>query len=98
MARIAPKNNADSSKTHMMWRILWLIAIAAVIAPGLGGSAARAVAQGQSSDDLDVVQLRPNFYVIAGAGGNIVVQLGPVGVILVDSGSAQMSDKVLATI
>src|SRR5439155_18851247 len=35
---------------------------------------------------------------IAGAGGNIVVQLGPVGVILVDSGSAQMSDKVLATI
>jgi glyoxylase-like metal-dependent hydrolase (beta-lactamase superfamily II) len=77
---------------------VWLIAIAAVFALGLGGLSARAVAQGPSSDELDVVRLRPDFYLIAGAGGNIVMQLGPVGVILVDSGSAQMSDKVLATI
>ena len=75
-----------------------LIATAAVIVLGLGGWVHRAVAQGQSRDDLDVVQLRPNFYVIAGAGGNIVMQLGPVGVILVDSGSARMSDQVLAAI
>ena len=44
------------------------------------------------------MQLRPNFYVIGGAGGNIVMQTGPEGVILVDSGSTGMSDKVLATI
>ena len=44
------------------------------------------------------MQLRPNFYVIGGAGGNIVVQTGPEGVILVDSGSTAMADKVLATI
>jgi cyclase len=36
--------------------------------------------------------------VIAGAGGNIVMQTGPEGVILVDSGSTAMADKVLATI
>jgi glyoxylase-like metal-dependent hydrolase (beta-lactamase superfamily II) len=42
--------------------------------------------------------LRPNFYVIGGAGGNVVVQLGPEGVILVDSGSTERADQVLAAI
>jgi glyoxylase-like metal-dependent hydrolase (beta-lactamase superfamily II) len=58
----------------------------------------RAVAQQEQSGGLEVVQLRPNFYVIAGAGGNIVVQTGPEGVILVDSGSTAMADPVLAAI
>src|SRR3989442_3449369 len=51
-----------------------------------------------SSDELDVVQLRPDFYMIAGAGGNIAVQIGPAGVILVDTGLAEMSEKVLAAV
>ena len=58
----------------------------------------RVVAGQESADGLDVVQIRPNFYVIAGAGGNILVQLGPEGVILVDSGTTEAADKVLATI
>jgi len=74
----------------------WILLAAAIL--GLGGWVERAIAQEQRSDDLDVVQLRPNFYVLAGAGGNIVVQVGPVGVILVDSGSTQATDKVLAAI
>jgi glyoxylase-like metal-dependent hydrolase (beta-lactamase superfamily II) len=55
-------------------------------------------ARQEAGDGLDLVQIRPNFYVIAGAGGNIVMQTGPDGVILVDSGSTAMADKVLATI
>lgn len=74
----------------------WFCAILMLLV--LGAWAQRAGAQQKASDDLDVVQLRPNFYVIAGAGGNIVMQTGPEGVILVDSGSTAMSDKVLATI
>ena len=74
----------------------WFVAIAVLLA--LGAATDRAVAQQQTSDPLDVVQLRPNFYVIAGAGGNIVVQLGPEGVILVDSGSTEKADLVLAAI
>jgi cyclase len=54
--------------------------------------------QQQTGGELDVVQIRPNFYVIAGAGGNILVQTGPEGVILVDSGRTEMTDKVLAAI
>jgi cyclase len=49
-------------------------------------------------DDLDVVQLRPNFYMIAGAGGNIAVQIGSIGVVLVDDGTEAASGKVLAAI
>src|SRR6266478_5868514 len=52
----------------------------------------------QSSDGLEVVQVRPNFYMIAGAGGNIGVQIGIDGVVLVDAGAAGASDRVLAAI
>jgi glyoxylase-like metal-dependent hydrolase (beta-lactamase superfamily II) len=58
----------------------------------------RVSAQQPPADGLEVVQLRPNFHVIGGAGGNIVVQTGPEGVILVDSGSTAMADAVLAAI
>src|SRR5437016_4279216 len=53
----------------------------------------------QSSDDVEtVLPVRPDFYLIAGLGGNIVVQIGPAGVILVDAGSVQTADKVLSVI
>lgn len=47
---------------------------------------------------LDVVRVRPNFYMIAGAGGNIGVQIGTDGVVLVDAGTEGASDRVLAAI
>jgi glyoxylase-like metal-dependent hydrolase (beta-lactamase superfamily II) len=47
---------------------------------------------------LDVVQVRPNFYMIAGAGGNIGVEIGTDGVVLVDAGSAGASNQVLAAL
>jgi glyoxylase-like metal-dependent hydrolase (beta-lactamase superfamily II) len=75
---------------------IWAIAVA--VGLSFHGSAERAVAQQEKSGGLDVVQIRENFYVIAGAGGNIVVQTGPEGVILVDSGSTAMADQVLAAI
>jgi len=74
-----------------------LLSIAIVLAFGAwtdGASAQRTPASG----GIEVVQLRENFYVIGGAGGNILVQIGPEGVILVDSGSAAMADEVLAAI
>jgi glyoxylase-like metal-dependent hydrolase (beta-lactamase superfamily II) len=46
----------------------------------------------------DVVQLRPNVHLIGGAGGNIVVQVGPEGVVLVDSGTTAAADSVLAAV
>jgi glyoxylase-like metal-dependent hydrolase (beta-lactamase superfamily II) len=43
-------------------------------------------------------QVRPNFYMIAGAGANIGVQVGEDGVVVVDAGSASMSQEVVAAI
>src|SRR5437870_9777342 len=50
----------------------------------------------QQSGDLEVLEVRPNVHVILGAGGNIVVHTGWMGAVVVDTGSAGMSDKVLA--
>ena len=52
----------------------------------------------RGADDVEVIRVQPNFYMIAGAGGNIAVQIGPDGVLLVDTGAARMTDRVLAEI
>jgi glyoxylase-like metal-dependent hydrolase (beta-lactamase superfamily II) len=48
--------------------------------------------------DIDVLPVQGNVHLIAGAGGNIAVQVGEEGVLLVDSGSEPMSGEVLAAI
>jgi len=48
--------------------------------------------------ELDVVPVRPNFYMIAGAGGNIAVQIGSDGVVLVGAGSGAATTDVMAAI
>src|SRR4029450_1602628 len=48
--------------------------------------------------DLEVFQVRPNFYVIGGAGANISVQTGQDGVVVVDAGTAAKADLVVAAI
>jgi len=57
-----------------------------------------AFAQQQSSANLEVLELRPNFYMIAGAGGNIGFQIGEDGVVVVDAGSAANAGAVVAAI
>ena len=51
-----------------------------------------------SGKDLEVMRIRPNFYVIFGAGGNIAVQIGSTGVVLVNTGRAETADGVLESI
>ena len=50
------------------------------------------------NSDVEVLQLRENFYMIAGGGGNIGVQVGKDGVVVVDAGSAPNSSAVIAAI
>jgi glyoxylase-like metal-dependent hydrolase (beta-lactamase superfamily II) len=54
--------------------------------------------QAPPSGEVDVLPVRGNVYAIFGAGGNIVVSVGNDGVLLVDAGRAEMSDKVLAAV
>ena len=50
------------------------------------------------ADGLHILQLRPNFYMIAGAGANIGVQIGDDGVVVVDAGSSARAAAVVAAI
>ena len=72
------------------------------------GSIARAIAalvtviglaaQPAPLTNLEVLQVRPNFYMVVGAGGNIGFQVGADGVVVVDTGSASSADAVVAAI
>jgi glyoxylase-like metal-dependent hydrolase (beta-lactamase superfamily II) len=70
------------------------IALAAAALITAGGLAAQQV----PGTNLEVLQIRPNFYMIAGAGGNVSFQVGADGVVVVDSGSASNADAVVAAI
>jgi cyclase len=52
----------------------------------------------RANTPLEVVQLRPDFFAIVGAGANIAVQTGPDGVVVVDTGSGDRSADVIAEI
>ena len=76
----------------MRTRILPALFGLALCAPGV-------IALAQSSAAaLEVLQVRPNFYMIAGAGANIGAQIGPNGVILVNAGAAGAAESVLAAV
>jgi len=64
----------------------------------LAGASKASRAAEPDNDGLDVIQVRPDFYMIAGAGGNIGVQIGVDGVVLIDSGTQAASDRVLAAL
>lgn len=48
--------------------------------------------------EVETLHVAGNVYMLAGAGANIAVQIGDEGTLVVDSGYAEMSGKVLAAI
>lgn len=52
----------------------------------------------QPSAELHTFRVQGNVYAMVGAGGNITVQVGSDGVLLVDTGLAQNADKVLSEV
>jgi len=61
-------------------------------------SAAASQAGGTPSNGLEILEVRPSFFVIAGGGANVGVQVGDDGVVVVDAGSAASAPAVLAAI
>ncbi len=84
---IGPNNEATGRTKASGTRVLAALDRHALRARRWTDRASAQRASAPPASEIEVVQLRPNFYVIGGAGGNIVVQIGPEGVILVDSGS-----------
>lgn len=88
-----PVNVATSSSSR------WLIGPAVAIALVLAASpwAHDLIAQ-QPAGALETIEIRPNLYVIFGAGSNVTVHVGEDGVILVDSGSAATAEQLVAAV
>lgn len=52
----------------------------------------------KSAAGLETIQIRPAVHVIVGAGANVTVHTGEDGLIVVDSGSTESADRLLAAI
>jgi cyclase len=78
-------------------RIASIVLVAGVLAAGQSGSL-RAQQHLADRSLFETIRIRPNVYVIFGAGANITVHLGEDGVVLVDSGSSDAAEKALAAV
>jgi glyoxylase-like metal-dependent hydrolase (beta-lactamase superfamily II) len=52
----------------------------------------------QTPGGIEIVQVRPNVFMLVGAGGNIVVHLGWMGAVVVDTGAENMAAEVVRAI
>ena len=91
----------------LAWRSLPIAIAAVALIASVGAQAPETTASqlvrsarttASRSDGLDILQLRPNFYLIAGAGSNIGVQVGPDGLVVIDSGNAARASAVVAAV
>ena len=83
-----------------------VVLIVPVYTQGRGGQApARAARpdwppklEAPAPGEVEILPVQGNVYMLAGAGGNITVQVADQGVLMVDTGTAAMSDKVIKTV
>src|SRR5881394_3534822 len=84
-------------------RVAAVVAVCAALSLRHGGGfeplkAAASQAAAAPSNSLEILEVRPTFFVIAGAGANIGVQVGEDGVVAVDTGAATDAPAVLAAL
>jgi cyclase len=69
-----------------------------VLATGATCAALVVAASAQAPTGIETLKVRDNFFVIAGGGGNVGVQVGDDGAVVVDAGSAASAPEVVAAI
>jgi glyoxylase-like metal-dependent hydrolase (beta-lactamase superfamily II) len=72
-----------------------LFAVAAVLA---FGAAMQAQQPAAPQNELQTLHVRGNIWMLSGAGGNITLSVGKDGVLMVDSGTEQHAERVIAAI
>jgi len=75
--------------------------VAAIVAATDAGPATEqnAIRPASENDgEVHTLHVQGNVYMLSGAGGNVTVQVGKEGVLVVDTGLPNMSDKVIAAI
>ncbi|HET8697447.1 MAG TPA: MBL fold metallo-hydrolase [Gammaproteobacteria bacterium] len=59
---------------------------------------AAATAAAAGDDELEVLPVQGNVYMIAGGGGNSTVQIGPEAVVVVDTKTGEVADRMIEAI
>jgi len=96
--RALAKQAFESSKNLGLIMMLATAALAGTV-PSASAQAPAAAPQRNPADvEVHLFPVQGNVYMLVGAGGNITVQIGDDGVLLVDAGLAGTSDKVYAAI
>jgi cyclase len=71
----------------------------ALVAPPPGApQVSRAIDSDPRDGEIHILPVQGNVYMLVGDGGNIAVQTGNEGVLVVDSGAGRLSEKVIAAI
>jgi cyclase len=99
-ARKAALGSSKALRVACLFAIAGAIALATWHGPAFAqqGQSAAPQAPDYSKAEVHILPVQGNIYMLAGAGGNITLQVGDDGVLLVDAGVSQMSDKALAAI
>ncbi len=77
------------------------LVVGAVLASSSAFAASKAMDEPKTDFDkvqIETLQIRPDIYMLSGAGSNMTVQVGPSGILVVDTLYGELSDKVLAAI
>jgi cyclase len=77
-----------------------VVAVAVVIGAltSTSGSAQGNAVPRRDATTLPTMHVQGNVHVVLGAGANVIVQLGSLGSVLVDTGTAQNAEQVLASV
>jgi glyoxylase-like metal-dependent hydrolase (beta-lactamase superfamily II) len=71
---------------------------AAMLSAGFCTASLAQAPQNFDAIQIDTLKVRDNVYMLVGSGGNITVQVGEDGILLVDTQYAPLSDKIVAAI
>jgi glyoxylase-like metal-dependent hydrolase (beta-lactamase superfamily II) len=73
-------------------------AIAATLSAGFCAASFAQAPQNFDAVQIEALKVRDNVYMLVGSGGNITMQVGDDGILLVDTQYAPLSDKIIAAI
>jgi glyoxylase-like metal-dependent hydrolase (beta-lactamase superfamily II) len=95
---VPPEAASGGAETMYPEYMLKLRGQATASARPTAASPTRVPTNTDKTGDIEVLPVQGSIYMIAGAGGNIAVQVGDDGMLLVDAGREQMSEKAIASI
>jgi len=99
-----PKAPSRLRLTRMALAAVFVMVYVAPVAYGQTRNGARPEASSNNNSrsggagEVHILPVQGNIYMLAGAGGNITVQAGEDGILLVDTGSGPLSEKVIEAI